>query len=84
MINPNGVASSSGVDTPHRTQPRWGKMFRSTRTQGSRCPATLGFGMESRWDKTGWDKTGWDKTGWDESGWNESGWNESGWINLVG
>ena len=24
MINPNGAASSSGIDAPSRTQPRWG------------------------------------------------------------
>jgi len=49
VINPDGVVSP-GIDAPRRTQPRWGKIYLSTYSQGSRCPATLGFVMESRWD----------------------------------
>jgi len=51
FINPNGVVSSSGIDVPLRTQPRWGKLYHRTPTQGSRCAATLRSVTESRWDK---------------------------------
>ncbi len=50
IINPDGVVSSSGIGAPRRTQPRWGILYLSTYSQGSRCAATLGFGMKSRWD----------------------------------
>lgn len=49
ITNPDGVASHVRAVTT-RTQPRWGKIFFRAHTQGSRCPATLGFDMESRWD----------------------------------
>ena len=52
IIKPNGVATSAGIAVPRRTQPRWGIIYPSTYSQGSRCPATLRFGMESRWDKS--------------------------------
>ncbi len=50
IINPNGVVSSSGITAPRRTQPRWGKIYLSTYSQGSRCAATLGCVTKSRWD----------------------------------
>ena len=50
FINPDGVVSSSGIDAPRRTQPRWGIMSHHTPTQGSRFAATLRYDTESRWD----------------------------------
>jgi len=49
-INPDGVVSSSGFTVPRRTQPRWGIIYLSAYSQGSRCAATLGFVTISRWD----------------------------------
>ena len=43
IINPDGVVSSSGIGAPRRTQPRWGILYLSTYSQGSRCAATLGY-----------------------------------------
>jgi hypothetical protein len=57
IINPDGVVSSSGFNAPHRTQPRWGIMYRSRFFQGSRCAATLRSVTESRWDNEIGDDT---------------------------
>ena len=51
FINPDGVASSSGINAQRRTQPRWGIMCRSGFFQGSRSAATLRSVTESRWDR---------------------------------
>ena len=51
LINPIGVASSSGIAAPPGTQPRWGKIRGLAHFQGRRDAPTLRSVTESPWDK---------------------------------